>query len=68
MNDLNLCELPWEPERYELHESSALSLELSRRDFFRVAGAGVVIWVFCPRPLKVYVVASEASRVPYPDG
>src|SRR5262245_44484434 len=32
-----------EPERYELLTEATFSLELSRRDFFRVAGAGVVV-------------------------
>ncbi len=30
-----------EPERYELHEGPLA--EVSRRDFFRIAGAGVVV-------------------------
>lgn len=41
MNDQLLFDFLSEPERYELHESS-LS-DLSRRDFFSIAGAGVVI-------------------------
>ncbi|HEX5272034.1 MAG TPA: molybdopterin cofactor-binding domain-containing protein, partial [Gemmataceae bacterium] len=32
-----------EPERYEFFEDPAFTLELDRRDFFRVAGAGLLV-------------------------
>ncbi len=36
---------PWqiEPERYEFFEDPAFALELDRREFFRVAGAGLLV-------------------------
>ena len=39
---------PWqiEPERYEFFEDPAFALELDRRDFFRVAGAGLLVALF----------------------
>jgi isoquinoline 1-oxidoreductase len=43
MNDLILPELLSEPERYELHDAPPFSLELTRRTFFRMVGAGVVV-------------------------
>src|SRR5438270_8730785 len=32
-----------EPERYELHEGPAYLFELDRRDFFKIAGSGLVV-------------------------
>jgi isoquinoline 1-oxidoreductase len=43
MNEQLLTDFPIEPERYELHEEAARSCELSRREFFRIAGGGVVV-------------------------
>jgi nicotinate dehydrogenase subunit B len=37
-----------EPERYELHEGPSYVFELHRRDFLRVAGAGLVVAVSLP--------------------
>jgi isoquinoline 1-oxidoreductase len=35
-------DIPWQPERSELEEQFCLG-ELSRRDFFRIAGSGIVV-------------------------
>jgi isoquinoline 1-oxidoreductase len=43
MNDQLLHELLLEPERYELWEEAGLALEVDRREFFRIAGAGLVV-------------------------
>src|SRR5262245_54399504 len=43
MSELHLDDLPLEVERYELYEDPAFSLELNRRDFFRLVGGGVVV-------------------------
>jgi isoquinoline 1-oxidoreductase len=48
MSEWLLDELLPEPERYELYENPALLLELSRRDFFRIVGAGLVIALLLP--------------------
>lgn len=37
-----------EPERYELFEASAYRFDFTRRDFFRIAGAGLVVACFEP--------------------
>lgn len=42
MNEL-LREYELEPERYELYETPEFSWELSRREFFRIAGGGVIV-------------------------
>ena len=42
MND-SLLDLPFEPERYELFAEGFLSLEVSRRTFFKVVGGGLVV-------------------------
>lgn len=41
-----LLEPEIEPERYELFENGGLSWNLDRRDFFRIAGAGLVVALF----------------------
>ena len=41
MNDLHVFDFLSEPERYELHENPWT--DVSRRNFFRIAGAGVVV-------------------------
>lgn len=41
MNELIPDDFPTEPERYELYEGPAL--ELTRRDFFRLVGGGLVV-------------------------
>jgi isoquinoline 1-oxidoreductase len=51
MNDQLLHELLLEPERYELWEEAGLSLELDRRAFFRIAGAGLVVALLLPEEL-----------------
>jgi isoquinoline 1-oxidoreductase len=43
MRDLYLPDYLMEPERYELYPDLVAALELNRRDFFRIAGAGVVV-------------------------
>jgi isoquinoline 1-oxidoreductase len=43
MSKQPVSDLPFEPERYELFEDEAVSLELSRRGFFRIVGSGIVI-------------------------
>jgi nicotinate dehydrogenase subunit B len=43
MNQQPLPDFLCEPERYELAEERAFTLELDRRDFFRVVGAGLVV-------------------------
>jgi isoquinoline 1-oxidoreductase len=43
MNERLLDDFLLEPERYELHEGSSWSLELDRRDFFRIVGGGLVV-------------------------
>jgi isoquinoline 1-oxidoreductase len=40
---MNRRTLPFEMERYELYDASDFALELNRRDFFRVVGAGLVV-------------------------
>lgn len=36
-------EMAIEPERYELHEAFGETFEIDRREFFRIAGAGLVV-------------------------
>ena len=43
MSEQQLPALPIEPERYELLTDEYLSLELDRRQFFRIAGGGLVV-------------------------
>jgi isoquinoline 1-oxidoreductase len=47
MNDELLLDPPWEVERYELYEHADRGLTFDRREFFQVAGAGIVValWV-----------------------
>ena len=47
MSDNLLLDPPWEVERYELFEKSPLGVQFDRREFFRIAGAGIVValWV-----------------------
>ncbi|HLN27783.1 MAG TPA: molybdopterin cofactor-binding domain-containing protein [Gemmataceae bacterium] len=42
MNELSLLDIPCEPERYELYESSP-TWDWDRREFFRITGAGLVV-------------------------
>jgi len=42
VNELSLLDVPCEPERYELYESSP-TWEWDRREFFRIAGTGLVV-------------------------
>jgi CO/xanthine dehydrogenase Mo-binding subunit len=46
MSEQSLTEWPIEPERYEFFEDPAFALELDRREFFRVAGAGLLVALF----------------------
>jgi isoquinoline 1-oxidoreductase len=43
MNELWLADFPCEPERYELYADPVWFQELSRREFFRIVGAGLVV-------------------------
>jgi isoquinoline 1-oxidoreductase len=43
MSEQSFTEFPFEPERYELYEDPSFALELSRREFFRIVGGGVVV-------------------------
>ncbi|MBI2826844.1 MAG: xanthine dehydrogenase family protein molybdopterin-binding subunit [Planctomycetia bacterium] len=43
MNDLGHCDWEIEPERYELADDPLFAFGLDRRDFFRIAGAGIVV-------------------------
>jgi nicotinate dehydrogenase subunit B len=43
MNGYVLPDFLLEPERYELHSDVLHSLSLDRRDFFRIAGGGVIV-------------------------
>src|SRR5437667_10333376 len=43
MSEHDLDDFPLEPERYELLADGPLSLELNRRDLFRIVGAGVIV-------------------------
>jgi isoquinoline 1-oxidoreductase len=43
MNAPFLSDYEVEPERYELYETNEFSWELSRREFFRIAGGGVIV-------------------------
>src|SRR5260370_12171900 len=43
MSTFQIPDFLLEPERYELHEAWLALPEVNRRDFFRIAGAGVVV-------------------------
>jgi isoquinoline 1-oxidoreductase len=43
VNAQHLTDFPLEPERYELFEEGGPSLKCDRREFFRIAGAGLVV-------------------------
>jgi nicotinate dehydrogenase subunit B len=58
MNDQILLDFLTEPERYELHEGPMS--DLSRRDFFRIAGAGVVVALL----FRESAVAQRPGREP----
>ena len=53
-----------EPERYELSASPSYHFELDRRDFFRVMGAGVAVFLVCRSELAAQESggARRASR------
>jgi isoquinoline 1-oxidoreductase len=51
MSEQFLDELVIEPERYEFFESPFFLTELDRRQFFKIAGAGVVVALFLPEVL-----------------
>src|SRR5581483_1767834 len=44
-----LDELPIEPERYELFEPPTQTWDADRREFFRIAGAGLAVALLFPR-------------------
>jgi isoquinoline 1-oxidoreductase len=46
-----LDELPIEVERYELHEAPTRTWEADRREFFRIAGAGLAVALLFPRDI-----------------
>src|SRR5436305_3125273 len=37
------CQIPLEPERYELAAQAAYTFEVGRREFFKILGAGILI-------------------------
>ena len=43
MSEKPFFEVFFEPERYELGAGPAYHFELSRRDFFKVSGGGIVV-------------------------
>jgi nicotinate dehydrogenase subunit B len=63
MTNQLLPELPIEPERYELHEELRSLLEVSRRDFFRFVGGGIVVALLL-RDARVF--AQRGNREPLP--
>src|SRR5262245_53946446 len=47
-----------EPERYEFRESPAYQFDVSRRDFCRIMGGGLLVMLVLPRELQ----AQESGR------
>src|SRR5438132_6313410 len=43
MSKPDFTEFLAEPERYELHEGPAYTFELDRREFFKIAGSGLIV-------------------------
>jgi isoquinoline 1-oxidoreductase len=58
-----MSEFVFEPERYELSESPAPPFDLPRRDFFKALGAGIAVFIFCPRQASAQESGS-GSRAP----
>ena len=57
MSKGNTPEFAVEPERYELREPPLHHFELDRRDFFKLAGGGVAVFLLLPKGL-----AQESGR------
>jgi nicotinate dehydrogenase subunit B len=57
MTKRNIPEIAIEPERYELQEPPLHHFELDRRDFFKLVGGGVAVFLLLPKGL-----AQESGR------
>jgi CO/xanthine dehydrogenase Mo-binding subunit len=57
MSKRNIPEIAIEPERYELQEPPLHHFELDRRDFFKLVGGGVAVFLLLPKGL-----AQESGR------
>ena len=57
MSERQIPEITIEPERYELSERPFHHFELDRRDFFKLAGGGVAVFLLLPKGL-----AQESGR------
>src|SRR5690348_13806752 len=57
MSKRNIPEIVIEPERYELREAPLHHFERDRRDFFKLMGGGVAVFLLLPRGL-----AQESGR------
>lgn len=57
MSRRSVPEIAIEPERYELREAPVHHFELDRRDFFKLMGGGVAVFLLLPRGL-----AQESGR------
>ncbi|HET9179493.1 MAG TPA: molybdopterin cofactor-binding domain-containing protein [Terriglobia bacterium] len=57
MSTRKVPEIAIEPERYELREAPLHHFELDRRDFFKLIGGGVAVFLLLPRGL-----AQESGR------
>jgi isoquinoline 1-oxidoreductase len=66
MNDLILCDLLSEPERYELYADLGATLEVSRREFFRIAGGGLVVAFLLADGATRQAAAQRPGRQPLP--
>jgi isoquinoline 1-oxidoreductase len=62
MNEPFLCDFPCEPERYELDAELAFTVELDRREFFRIAGAGLVVALLLPEMATAQPPAQRRPR------
>jgi isoquinoline 1-oxidoreductase len=57
MSKVKIPEFAVEPERYELQEAPLHHFELDRRDFFKLVGGGVAVFLLLPKGL-----AQESGR------
>ena len=64
MSEPTLSTLPFEVERYELYAEHAFALELNRRDFFRVAGGGLVVALLLGNGVADNAFAQRPGRQP----
>src|ERR1700679_2384815 len=64
MSEPTLSTLPFEVERYELYAERAFTLELNRRDFFRVVGGGLVVAFLLGNGVADYAFAQRPGRQP----